>query len=434
MRPSGAFARQRPAGSWFNLQRAKSNESDSDIAVVDIYDEIGYFGVSAKDFSRQLADLDVATLYLNVNSPGGDVYDGIAILNALRAHPAKVVATVTGIAASAASFLIMGADEVIMARNSELMIHDAWGMALGNAGDLHALADRLDKASDNIASIYAERAGGTTDEWRAAMRAESWYSADEAVEAGLADRVHAAKKAKDEAKDRFDLSVFAHAGRAAAPRPFIPAARLRASDEPICTECGNDLATEGHALCSECLESTPDSPSMPPAEQAETPPPTTEGVPMTDTLVSGLRARLGIPAETNLDESGVFAALDEALAERATPTATIENRVPPGTVLVDEAEYADLQAAAREGREARQRQIADDRASTVENAVREGRIPPSRREHWLNQLAADPGAADVLQSLAKNLVPLVETGYTGGVDEATSDDDAVYNRLFSKEA
>lgn len=207
------------------LKASVQSSSDGQVATVRLYDPIdswgGDWGVSAKEFTALLDELaDVEEIRLRINSPGGEVFEGIAILNALRAHPARVVTTVDGLAASAASFVAMAGDEVVMGRNTEMMIHDAWGICIGNAEDMRDLGRRLDHISDNIASIYAGRAGGTTAQWRKAMLAETWYSAEEAVDAGLADRVDAAA---EKAENRFDLSVFTYAGRSAAPEPTTPA-------------------------------------------------------------------------------------------------------------------------------------------------------------------------------------------------------------------
>lgn len=169
-----------------------------------LYDEISYFGVTAGDFVAQLQDLGDADFDLHVNSPGGDVFDGIAILNSLRAYKGKVTAIVDGIAASAASFILMGADEVVMSRNSELMIHDAFGVTLGNAADHRYMADRLDKVSDNIANVYFDKAGGSIEDWRKAMLDETWYSASDAVDVGLADRV--GDVTDSAASNKYDLS------------------------------------------------------------------------------------------------------------------------------------------------------------------------------------------------------------------------------------
>jgi len=154
--------------------------------------------MSAKKFISTLDAIpDANEIQLHVNSPGGEIYEAIAILNALRAHPARVVAVVEGIAASAASFIASGADELQMARNTELMIHDAWGIGYGPAATMRDLADNLDRISNNIASIYAAKAGGTVESWRDAMLAETWYSAEDAVAAGLADSVASPQAPQD---------------------------------------------------------------------------------------------------------------------------------------------------------------------------------------------------------------------------------------------
>jgi len=231
------------AALWMS-QRQPRNEApkadvDENVATIRLYDPVDswgeMFGVSAKEFANALDELpdEVDEIRLHINSPGGDVFDGIAILNALRTHKARVVAVVDGIAASAASFIACGADELIMARNSELMIHDAWGLCVGNAADMLSTAEMLERLSGNIASIYAEKSGVDAALWRMAMAKESWYSADEAVEAGLADRVD---KKKPAAKNAFDLSMYNFDGRAAAPPPITepevdPVTPVKASDD-----------------------------------------------------------------------------------------------------------------------------------------------------------------------------------------------------------
>lgn len=204
-----------------------AGESVDGVVTLRLYDPIdswgGPWGVSAKEFAAALDELpaDTTEIRMHINSPGGEVFEGVAILNLLRAHKARVVSIVDGLAASAASFIACGAGEVVMGRNTQLMIHDAWGICIGNAGDMRDLGDRLDKISDNVASIYSAKAGGTVEDWRTAMLAETWYSADEAVDAGLADSVDQAEHADGSAANRFDLSVFSHAGREHAPAPTL---------------------------------------------------------------------------------------------------------------------------------------------------------------------------------------------------------------------
>lgn len=179
---------QRPpqarVGHWYEIRNVSADAVD-----VAIYDEIGYWGVTASDFVREIQSVQAKSITLRINSPGGDVFDGIAILNSLRQHPATVNVVIDGLAASAASFIAMAGDNVAMAPNSMLMIHEASGMVLGNSQDMSEMAALLDKTSANIANVYAQRAGGDPETWREAMRAETWYSDQEAVDAGLADEI-----------------------------------------------------------------------------------------------------------------------------------------------------------------------------------------------------------------------------------------------------
>lgn len=168
---------------WYRITNA------ADRATVYIYDEISDFGVSADSFVRELEQVSSPTIDLRVNSPGGAVFDAVAIYSALRNHKATVEATVDGIAASAASFITMSGDTIAIEKPARMMIHDAAGLVLGDAGDMREMADLLDELSDTIASIYADRAGGAVAAWRESMRKTTWYSADAAVKAGLADRV-----------------------------------------------------------------------------------------------------------------------------------------------------------------------------------------------------------------------------------------------------
>lgn len=190
----------------------------ADITEISIYDEIGYVGVTAGDFIRDLDSVKSSKISLRLNSPGGDVFDGIAIMNALKAHQAEVTVHIDGLAASIASVIAMAGDRVVMAKNATLMIHDAWTMGIGNSKDLRKTADLLDKTSDNIASIYADRSGTDVEQWRNLMQDETWFSADEAVEAGLADEVAGSAS---KAKNTWDLSIYNYESREEAPAPVV---------------------------------------------------------------------------------------------------------------------------------------------------------------------------------------------------------------------
>lgn len=184
---------------WYRIE-AKAAE----VAEVYIYDEIGYWGLTAKDFVKELGAVKASAITLHLNTPGGDVFDGIAIHNALRAHPAPVNVVVDSLAASIGSVIAMAGDSITMAKHSTMMIHDPFGLTMGNAGDMRQMAEVLDKMGDTIAGVYAERAGGSVREWRDRMLAETWYSDREAVAAGLANDVDG----DAQAEDKFDLSHF----------------------------------------------------------------------------------------------------------------------------------------------------------------------------------------------------------------------------------
>lgn len=203
--------------AWFEIKDAKNDTTE-----ILIYDEIWAFGTNANDFVKALKNIATPKISLRVNSPGGDVFDGLAIYNALRAHPAKKTVHVDGLAASIASVIAMAGDEIVMADSAFMMIHDSWGLAIGNSEELRALADTLEKIDGSIAGIYAARTGKKLDELRALMDAETWMTAAEAVEMKFADKSEDAAEAKNAA--RFDLSGFKNPPGAPPAEPPAPEA------------------------------------------------------------------------------------------------------------------------------------------------------------------------------------------------------------------
>jgi len=150
------------------------------------------------------------------------VFDGIAIHTALAQSKAHVTTFNTGIAASAASYIMMAGDTIKTARNAMWMLHDASGMTWGNATTHRAQADLLDKLSLNIADMYAMQAGGTKDEWFAKINnTETWYTGEEAVAAGLADEMTDEDEPAEAIMNRLSIAAFNYAGRADAPAPIL---------------------------------------------------------------------------------------------------------------------------------------------------------------------------------------------------------------------
>lgn len=177
---------------------------------IDLYDEIGYWGVTAKGFRSQLKEAK-GDIKLRINSPGGDVFDGIAIYNDLIAYDGgKVNVEITGVAASIASIIAMAGDTVTIADNAFYMIHNAWTIGVGNRHDLADVVAVLTKIDDALARTYAARTTTGIRAIKQMMDDETWLTAKEAVSAGFATYVADSVAPKA----RFDLSVFADAPKA----------------------------------------------------------------------------------------------------------------------------------------------------------------------------------------------------------------------------
>lgn len=156
-----------------------------------IYDSIGggWFddGITAKSVKDALAEFTPGSeLDVFINSPGGSVFEGLAIYNQLLRWSGKKRVQVDGIAASIASVVMMAGDEILMADASTTMIHRPWGMSAGTAEDMRKYADSLDKIDETLLNVYADRTGASKADIRQWMDAETWMNADEAVERGFA--------------------------------------------------------------------------------------------------------------------------------------------------------------------------------------------------------------------------------------------------------
>lgn len=381
---------------WFSLDARAAADGTPATADLHIYDEIGDRlwgeGVTPRNLVAQLAELDAETIRVHINSPGGAAWDGITIMNALRRHDARIEVIVDGLAASAASVIAMAGDHITINRGAQMMVHDASGGAYGPAETMKETAAILDKLSDSLADIYAARAGGDRAQWRDVMRATTWYTAEEAVAAGLADSWVDAPAASsvESPTARFDRSIFAAAAHAGAPRFEAP--ELPSSSEP--------------------------------GEPTQK-----EAVMTTDTIKAGLRDRLGL-TEAEISDEQYLAAVDEALAERAdTTTAT-----PEGAVLMDAAAHQQLVSDAAAGRQALNAFNAQRRDSIVDAAVAEGRIAPASRDQWRAALDEnETSTAALLGTFATNTIPVAEIGHSNVAESATAEDDDVYTALFGDE-
>jgi ATP-dependent Clp protease protease subunit len=214
----------RTAGTEFHARSV-----DTGAAQIELYDEIGYWGVTARDFRDQLKTVS-GDIVVKINSPGGDVFDGIAIYNELIAYNGRVRVEVMGLAASAASVVAMAGDEIAMAENSFMMIHNAWVLAIGNRHDLLEGAAVLAKIDGALAKTYANRSGLGVRTIGTMMDDETWLTGVEAKDKGFATEL----LTPVDAKAKFDVSVFAHA----------PGALRWSEEQPAEPETPRDIERE----------------------------------------------------------------------------------------------------------------------------------------------------------------------------------------------
>ena len=176
---------------WAQMPVAAIKDSDITISILEFIgdDYWSGAGVTANRISAALRSISEQNITVRINSPGGDMFEGIAIYNLLRAHPAKVTVEVLGWAASAASIIAMAGDEIRMGLGSFMMIHDAWGMVIGNRHDMREAAHLFDQFDAAIADIYEARTGIKRADIEELMDAETFMGASEAVESGFADGI-----------------------------------------------------------------------------------------------------------------------------------------------------------------------------------------------------------------------------------------------------
>lgn len=387
-----------------------AGEDSTTSAELWLYGVVGgyWWGFNDKTVADQLRGLTVDHITVRLNSPGGDSIQGIAIGNLLRNHKATVTVVVDGIAASAASIIAIAGDEVVMSPGSQMMIHDPWFFTMGNAKELRQDADFLDKQGANMASVYALETGGTAEEWRTAMTADpdgTWYSADEAVAAKLADRIG---------------TVVAIG---AAPEP--PAVDLDDEDDDVSARAAWDLevliSPAARAAWNHGTRATP----KPPAASAPGSITTPEGEPamaFTPEQLTQMRTDLGLQADA--DEATIVAALSERAQQAGsaetttTPAAPAGTAVPEGMSLVDSAMLAELQNGAAAGRTAAATLATQERDREITAALTAGKIAATSKERFEASWDKDPaGTKALLDSLAPGLVPTSEVGHGADAEE-----------------
>lgn len=419
---AGAKARVHAAVVEPATEAGDEHPAKGGVAELWLYGVVGgwWWGFDAETVAMALRELpeDVDEVRVRVHSPGGNAVDGIAIGNLLRNYDAKITVVVDGLAASAASVLILGGDDIVMSPGSQIMIHDASVMTYGNAAQLRSDAEWIDKQSQNYADLYATR-GGTAEERRTAMTADggrgTWYNATEAIAAGvnLADRIGTVASVTP-------------------PPPQPSADDLDIDDDEMAARAAYDRDVLCHPDAWAAWSSTAGArpaPPKPPTASADgiTPPKGNSVMQLSDAAVKTLKAKLGVTAE-DADEATILAALDEVLEETGEPTPTASTTTTPaGTVLVDADTWATIQAQAADGATARTEQLNAHRDRTIQAAIDAGKFAAGRREHFEAAWKADPtGTEETIKALQPGLIPVTELGHdtpTGAQPDAHTDDE-----------
>lgn len=397
----GSIEPPKAKADFFSAVTTPAAEGDASVATIRMYGPIdswgGWWGISTEDVARVLDALpaSVEQIILRINSPGGEVWEAMAILNMLGAHRARVTAVVDGLAASAASFVAASCDETVMSIGSQMMIHSPSSFEWGNAEAMRKTADFLDKLEASMIEVYTDKAG--EKDWASLLAAETWLTAAETVELGLADRVDTVPDAgvattvgeDDEAAGVILLIPEPEDAADARIQAAVASARATAPKPPSSTEPGNPIRKEN--------------------------------VVANDDPQVGVDERLGA-TDADASEETASAGADEAVS---TPSATAPHvstaALPEGIVAVDATVLAEMRENARLGAEARAEQDRARRDGIIATALEEGRITTASRDHFRAMLDRDEqGTTAALASLQKNSVPVEELGHASAsvVDDA----------------
>ncbi|WP_052659098.1 head maturation protease, ClpP-related [Corynebacterium diphtheriae] len=365
---------------------------------IDIFDDIGGWGITSSLFASWLKEAGGAPVEVHINSYGGDVFEGITIMNALRDYEAEVTVIVDGIAASAASYIAVGgADLLIMQESASLMVHDAWADVSGNSAEIRKQAEELERMSDVIAQIYADKSGTPVEEWREAMAEDAYFSAEEAVLVGLADEIRTGARVSNTTRTRM-FNAMRFASRDQAPEPALVRRARAKKEEGKAVNLLNSLAKELNAEGRE------------------------------DELKASLLAFMNSlskeePQETETVEGAVeeAPAEDEPNEEAPEVEESVEDDAPADespadsdSVLVPRAVYEDLLAAHEKAGEMvaaeRERALVDE----VDAWIAEGRFSAARRAEAITAMGKDADMARASWGkLPKGSVNRKEAGYGG---------------------
>ena len=393
-----------------------------------LYGEIGW-EVRAAEFVPAIDAVTDSHIDLHISSPGGDVFEALTIMNALKEHPATKTVYIDGLAASAASFIAVGiGGEVIMRPGAEMMIHNAQGGAWGDMNDMHAIIERLESSSATIADIYAAKTGTDAAQWRAAMDAETWFSADEALAAGLVDKVEAAGEGVDNRK-LAGVSNTVRGGRyrrredAPAPQPALMNRRGAREEKPMSfidklkAALGADPNTSQDDLLTLVNVAVAGFNPEVAVKDNQSEEPVTAETANDDEETQGQ-----VAVKDNQSEEPVTAETANDDEETQGQVAVKDNQSEELTdafgdvVTIDRYVYEDLLKRAATGDASVERDHQMEVAAMVDTAIKAGKVLAARRDALIAQGLEDTTALkNHLAKLAPGTIPVSEKGWVGSV-------------------
>lgn len=342
--------------SWYSIRAAAGGDGE-----ICVYDEIGGWGISARQFVDDLQALGaVKSLTVRINSPGGSFFDGVAIYNALARHPAHKTVWVDGFAASAASVVAMAGDEIVMPENTMMVIHEPRGAGAGTAADMRVIAEALDRACRSIVSIYAAKTERSAADVEALLATETWMSAQEAFDLGFADRIEPAVAIAA----RFDAQKFRVKHLPAAVAALLKAATMP-DDEPAAPL---QIPADVEADDATAAPVDPPATAEPPPPEAEADAaPTPDEAPVTAPAAAAEARKVALGYAREVTELCALAGFAERAAKFITAETSVEQ----------------VREALLEGRAAADARLAVDGTC----APRAGRMPAGNDAGWGDAIA-----------------------------------------------
>ena len=337
------------AQNWYAFKNAPDKDGEVELS---LYDEIGSFGIGAKQFIAELKEYKGQHVHLRINSPGGEIVEGSAIYNALSRHEGGLTVHIDALAASMASVIAMSGDPVYMADNALLMIHNPWTLAAGEAKDLRKQADLLDTMKSNLIRAYQKKSGMEEKAIAKLMDEETWLDAVEAVALGFVDAIEDGVPAAASAKEmraRFDNFAKAKMQNTAISEAEVsaPAADPVVEETPVAAETVEAVADAPVVEEAEVV-AVEEAPVAEEAQAAVTADSLVAKISDMAAKLSQVEAR-ATAAEAELSKvKEAFAALEKGAgvaAATVVPTVASEDKSDPVAQWMDAVERKDYAAA-----------------------------------------------------------------------------------------